>query len=123
MANAGSRIPTVLSQRQQVETRFVELMSELFQLDEAEALDFGLYRVIRRHNREVRAFLGEVVVDHQSRELRGGRLGELLDAAFAAMGHEGLAEDRFRVKEIEELLGLKPGTTQRLEAGHDARAA
>ncbi|HRF74519.1 MAG TPA: DNA methyltransferase, partial [Accumulibacter sp.] len=94
-----------------METRFVELMSELFQLDEAEALDFGLYRVIRRHNREVRAFLGEVVVDHQSRELRGGRLGELLDAAFAAMGHEGLAEDRFRVKEIEELLGLKPGTT------------
>ena len=111
MANAGSRIPTVLSQRQQVETRFVELMSELFQLDEAEALDFGLYRVIRRHNREVRALLGEIVVDHQARELRGGRLGELLDAAFAAMRHEGLAEDRFRVKAIEELLGLKPGMT------------
>ncbi|EXI68854.1 MAG: hypothetical protein AW08_00676 [Candidatus Accumulibacter adjunctus] len=112
MANAGSRIPTLRSQRQQVETRFVELMSELFQLDEAEALDFGLYRVIRRHNREVRAFLGEIVVDHESRELRGGRLGELLDAAFAAMGHEGLAEDRLRVREIAELLGLKPGMTQ-----------
>lgn len=33
----------------EVETRFIELMSELFQLDEAEALDFGIYRVIRRH--------------------------------------------------------------------------
>jgi len=83
MANAGSRIPTLLSQRQQVETRFVELMSELFQLDEAEALDFGLYRVIRRHHREVRAFLGEIVGDHQARALRSGRLGELLDAVFA----------------------------------------
>ena len=122
MANAGSRIPALLSQRQQVETRFVELMSELFQLDEAEALDFGLYRVIRRHNREVRAFLGEIVVDQQSREFRGGRLGELLDAAFAAMGHEGLAEDRSRVKEIAELLGLKPGMThaQRDEVLHHA---
>ncbi len=122
MANAGSKIPTLPSQRQQVETRFVELMSELFQLDEAEALDFGLYRVIRRHNREVRAFLGEIVVDQQSRALQGGRLGEVLDAAFAAMGHEGLAEDRSRVKEIEELLGLKPGMTheQRDEVLHHA---
>lgn len=37
----------------QVESRFVELMTELFQMDEAQALDFGIYRVIRRHNREV----------------------------------------------------------------------
>ena len=44
----------------QVESRFVELMTELFQMDEAQALDFGIYRVIRRHNREVQAFLGQV---------------------------------------------------------------
>ena len=45
----------------QAETRFTELMIELFQLDEAEALDFGIYRVIRRHNKEVREFLGGVI--------------------------------------------------------------
>jgi adenine-specific DNA-methyltransferase len=31
----------------QAETRFVALMTELFQMDEAQALDFGIYRVIR----------------------------------------------------------------------------
>jgi adenine-specific DNA-methyltransferase len=45
----------------QAETRFIELMAELFQMDEAEALDFGLYRIIRRQNREVGAFLGEIL--------------------------------------------------------------
>jgi len=40
------------------ETRFIGLMSELFQLREAEELDFGIYRVIRRHNQKVREFLG-----------------------------------------------------------------
>ncbi len=38
------------------ETRFVELMSALFQLDEAVSLDYGLYRIIRRHNRERAGF-------------------------------------------------------------------
>ena len=32
----------------QAETRFVALMTELFQMDEAQALDFGIYRIIRR---------------------------------------------------------------------------
>jgi len=45
----------------QSENRFVALMSELFQMDEAQALDFGIYRVIRRHNRDILAYLGEVV--------------------------------------------------------------
>ena len=67
MATASTKTTSFPSQRQpqfaHLETRFVELMTELFQLDEAEALDFGLYRIIRRHNREVRAFLGEIVVD------------------------------------------------------------
>ena len=67
MATASSNTTSVPSQRQPrfapLETRFVELMPELFQLDEADALDFGLYRIISRHNREARAFTGEVVVD------------------------------------------------------------
>lgn len=112
MANATSKIASLSSQRQQMETRFVELMTELFQLDEAEALDFGLYRVIRRHNREVHAFLGEIVADKESKALQGGRLAELLDAAFETLGHEAQADDKFRLKDLEQQLGLKPGMTQ-----------
>ena len=56
------------------ETRFIRLMSELFQLREAEELDFGIYRVIRRHNQQVRAFLGEVVEECGEPVLRGGEL-------------------------------------------------
>ena len=78
MAKVTSKIASLPSQRQQMETRFVELMSELFSLDEAEALDFGLYRVIRRHNREVKAFLGEIISENESKALQGGRLAELL---------------------------------------------
>ncbi len=95
-----------------METRFVELMAELFQLDEAEALDFGLYRVIRRHNRQVHAFLGEIVADKETKALQGGRLVELLDAAFETLGHEAQADDKFRLKDLEQQLGLKPGMTQ-----------
>lgn len=112
MATSTSKIASLPSQRQQMETRFVELMTELFQLDEAEALDFGLYRVIRRHNREVHAFLGEIVVDKESKALQGGRLAELLDAAFETLGHEAQADDKFRLKDLEQQLGLKHGMTQ-----------
>ncbi len=111
MASTTSKIATLSSPQQQMETRFVALMTELFQLDEAEALDFGLYRVIRRHNREVRAFLGEVIVNQDSRSLQGGRMAELLDASFQAVGHEAQADDKFRLKELEQQLGLKPGMT------------
>ncbi len=112
MAKVTSKIASLPSQRQQMETRFVELMSELFSLDEAEALDFGLYRVIRRHNREVKAFLGEIISENESKALQGGRLAELLNAAFEAIGHEAQAEDKFRLKDLEDQLGLKPGMTQ-----------
>ncbi|GIK75863.1 MAG: hypothetical protein BroJett021_48510 [Chloroflexota bacterium] len=112
MAKVTSKIASLPSQRQQMETRFVELMTELFQLDEAEALDFGLYRVIRRHNREVKAFLGEIISENESKALQGGRLAELLNAAFEAIGHEAQAEDKFRLKDLEDQLGLKPGMTQ-----------
>jgi adenine-specific DNA-methyltransferase len=93
------------------ETRFIELMIELFQLQEAEALDFGLYRVIRRHNREVHAFLGEIVTDKEAKALRAGRLSQRLDKAFAALGDEAQAEDKFRITDLEQQLGLKPGMT------------
>lgn len=99
-------------QFQEVEIRFVALVSELFQLDEAEALDFGLYRVIRRHNKEVKAFLGEVVSDKGFKSIKGGKLAQLLNSAFEAIGHEAQAEDKFRIKDLEEQLGLKPGMTQ-----------
>ncbi len=116
MANATSKIVSLPSQRQQMETRFVELMTDLFQLDEAEALDFGLYRVIRRHNREVHAFLGEIVApegkNSETKALQGGRLADLLDAAFETLGHEAQADDKFRLKDLEQQLGLKPGMTQ-----------
>lgn len=92
----------------QTETRFIELMTELFQLDEAEALDFGLYRIIRRQNREIRAFIGEVVTAHGQKTLQGGRLSALLTETFASADHEATAEDQFRIVELEKDLGIKP---------------
>ncbi len=101
----------------QAETRFVALMTELFQMDEAQALDFGIYRVIRRHNQEVRDFLGEIVTMGEDARLEGGRLGALLDAAFAASDRETAAGDRYRLQGIADQLGLKPGmTTEQREA-------
>jgi|SRR5688500_13933122 len=97
--------------RQQTETRFVELMTELFRMDEAEALDFGIYRVIRRHNQQVKAFLGEIVGEKEFKALRGGRLTELLETAFEVSEHEAHPEDKLRLKELEQQSGLKPGMT------------
>jgi adenine-specific DNA-methyltransferase len=112
MAKVTSKLTSLPSPREQVETRFVELMTELFQLDEAEALDFGLYRVIRRHNQEVKDFLGKIITENGSKTLQGGQLVELLDAAFAVMGHDAQAEDKLRIKDLEDQLGLRPGMTQ-----------
>jgi adenine-specific DNA-methyltransferase len=95
------------------ETKFVELMTELFQLDEADALDFGLYRIIRHHNREVRTFLGEIVVNKEIKALRGGQLSELIDTAFKSMDHEGQAEEKARLSDLKQQLGLKPGMTEK----------
>ncbi|MFZ4535079.1 site-specific DNA-methyltransferase [Propionivibrio sp.] len=104
---------TTHSHRQRIETQFVQLMAELFQLDDSEALDFGLYRVIRHHNREVRAFLGEIVsTGKESRTLQGGQLGQLLDEAFSKADHETTAVDRATLTRIEADLGLKPGMTE-----------
>lgn len=103
-----SFIPT---QKQQAETRFVELMTELFQLDEAEALDFGLYRVIRRHNKEVKKFFGDVLVGDQTKTLQGGQLSALLETAFSEAGQEEQAADKFRILDLAKQLGIKPGDT------------
>jgi len=84
----------------QAETRFIELMAELFQIDEAKARDFGLYRVIRRHNREVRAFLGEIVPDQGWKVLKGGQLSAVLAEAFREAAAEAAAEDQRRVKKL-----------------------
>ncbi len=99
------------------ETRFIALMTELFQLDEAEALDFGIYRLIRRHNREVRAFLGELAPGPEGPVLHGGRLSALLDQAFAAAGDEAQAAERERLDDLAQALGLTASMTR------DAREA
>ena len=94
---------------EQSEVRFVELMAELFQLDEAERLDFGFYRVIRHHNQEVKAFLGNVAEKTGSKTLEGGKLSEILAAAFRKADDEESAGDRQRIKEIEGNIGIRPG--------------
>ncbi len=90
----------------QAETRFVELMADLFQLDEAEALDFGIYRVIRLHNREVREFLGEIVSKGGEKQLQGGTLSALLESAFTATDYELIEQAKERKAELESQLGL-----------------
>jgi len=75
------------SLQRQDETRFVELVTELFQMDEAQALDFGIYRVIRRHNQQIKSFLGDFVAAKDGKYLQGERLAELLDGAFQAVSH------------------------------------
>ena len=104
--------------KHQAETRFVELMTELFQLDEAESLDFGIYRIIRRHNREVRDFLGEIVVEKEQKTLQGGKLSEILEAAFATADAEASADDRYRVIELEKELSIKPGMSPEEREAH-----
>ena len=94
-----------------MEIRFVELMTRLFQLDEAERLDFGIYRIIRRHNHEVRGLLGEVTSEEGSKVLRGGELAKIIERAFTGANDEQTAEDRFRLKDLEKELGFSVGMT------------
>lgn len=72
----------------QAQTQFVELMADLFQLDEAQALEFGIYRVIRHRNNAVRAFLGEVEAKGDDKALVGGKLQKILDTTFASKDAE-----------------------------------
>ena len=104
----------------QAETRFVELMTELFQLDEADALDFGIYRIIRRHNKEVREFLGQIDSKGDDKFLHGGLLSNLLDDAFAQTDNEQLATAKEQKAELESELGL---TDLRSKAEKEAQLA
>ena len=90
----------------QAQTRFVELMAELFQLDEAQALDFGIYRIIRHRNRAVRDFLGEIKTEGDNKALVGGALEKILDAAFAAKDHERVAQADAHLRELEANFGI-----------------
>ena len=106
------------SHQLRIETQFVELMCELFQLDEAEALDFGIYRVIRHHNREVRAFLGRVVKHGKyAATLEGGRLTAILGEAFRKADNEAAAQDQARLKTLEGHLGITAGMNKAERAG------
>jgi adenine-specific DNA-methyltransferase len=84
-------------------------MTELFQLDEAESLDFGIYRIIKRHNREVRDFLGEIVVEKEQKSLKGGLLSAKLEEAFSSADAETTADDKYRLIQLEKDLSLKAG--------------
>jgi adenine-specific DNA-methyltransferase len=89
------------------ETRFIGLMSELFQLREAEELDFGIYRVIKRHNRQVRAFLGEIVEENGQPVLRGGELAGILEQAFQQIDSETRNERKAQLQCMADGLGIK----------------
>ena len=106
----------------QAQTLFVELMAELFQLDEAQALDFGIYRIIRHRNQRVRGFLGEIETRGEDKKLVGGELQRILDAAFSSGDAEAEAKIDARLRELENDLGLNRHmtATQREEALTDA---
>ncbi len=89
------------------ETRFIGLMSELFQLREAEELDFGIYRVIRRHNQKVREFLGEIVEENGEPVLRGGELAGILEQAFQHIDGETRNEKKAQLQRMADELGIK----------------
>jgi len=98
----------------QAQTRFVELMAELFQLDEAQALDFGIYRIIRHRNRAVREFLGEIKSEGENKSLVGGALQDILHTAFATRDGEQVAQIEARLRDLENDLGLGRHMTEAL---------
>jgi adenine-specific DNA-methyltransferase len=76
-------------------------MADLFRLDEAQALDFGIYRVIGYRNNAVRAFLGEVQAKGDHKTLVGGKLQKILDATFSTKDAEQPAQIDDRLRELE----------------------
>ena len=64
-----------MSQQKQ---RFVELLEELFQLNQPE-LDFGLYRILHARSQEIRAFMN-------------GELATEIDQAFAGQAVQSAHE-------------------------------
>ncbi len=88
------------------EARFIRLMSDLFQLHEAEALDFGIYRVIKRHNKKVRDFLGAVANENGARVLQGGELAGILEEAFQHISSESVHEKKMLLQRMGLELGV-----------------
>ncbi|MEA3405786.1 MAG: hypothetical protein U9R28_08615, partial [Pseudomonadota bacterium] len=80
----------------QQEQKFVELMAEIFQLKDAEGLDFGIYRVIRNHNQKIKDFLGEVTDEGY----QPGTVQQVIDETLT----EQSSENTVLEKEIREEL-------------------
>lgn len=94
----------------EIETRFIALMGELFQLDEAEQLDFGIYRLIRRHNQQMRKFLG---VDENGQLLPcGGELGRLFDKAFHKVEDADIEDRKRQLARLGMDIGILAHTGQ-----------
>ena len=86
---------------------FAKLMLDLFQLEEAESLDFGIYRIIKNHNREVRDFIGEIKFDHAGiPSVSGGALGAMLDVAFSTAADEEIARLDLAISECLRAFGI-----------------
>ena len=97
----------------EVEARFISLMTELFQLREAEELDFGVYRLIRRHNRKVRDFLGDVVQENGKLVLRGGELSAIFDNEFRQLAALTLEDQKRIFAALGAELGLRSGDSDK----------
>jgi len=79
-------------------------MSQLFQLNEAEELDFGFYRIIKRHNRKVREFLGNI--DPNTGKLAGGELASILENAFQQLESDTTREKKETLRKLGRELEL-----------------
>jgi adenine-specific DNA-methyltransferase len=88
----------------EVETRFIALMSELLQLREAEELDFGIYRLIRRHNRRMREFLG--VDEAGVRIAGGGEIDRIFDTAFAQIADAAVRQMQQTLATLGAAIGV-----------------
>ncbi len=88
----------------EVEARFIALMSELFQLREAEELDFGIYRLIRRHNRRMREFLG---LDEKGEPLQGGgEIDRIFDDAFRQVETADIDQRKRELARLGAAIGI-----------------
>ena len=79
-------------------------MSRLFQLNDAEELDFGFYRIIKRHNRKVREFLGEI--DPNTGNLNGGELAAILENSFQQLENDTTREKKETLQKLGRDLEL-----------------
>lgn len=94
----------------EVEARFIALMSELFQLREAEELDFGIYRLIRRHNRRMREFLG---LDEKGEPLQGGgEIDRIFDDAFRQVERADIDQRKRELARLGSAIGIPAHASQ-----------